>query len=257
MKTLGYLSLIFTATLLVVLSSPDSARADYDCGDFASQAEAQDYLLPGDPHGLDADSDGIACESNPCPCSSGSSGGSGGSEESEPAAPPPYRLKKSVARRAAKRLVKRFVARSRSVDSITFGPCRRRSERRVNCFATALGETTVKATTCQLRVAVRAVNRQPQASLAARRCRARPTARLTAARAEGAIRDRARELTDVRVAIAELERRNHRLIVGIVEWIERPKPGTRESCFAEIKVEQEPPQGLRTSILEFGCEPAS
>ena len=29
----------------------------------------------GDPHGLDADGDGIACESNPCPCSTGGGGG--------------------------------------------------------------------------------------------------------------------------------------------------------------------------------------
>ncbi len=42
---------------------------DYDCGDFANQGEAQEYLSPGDPYGLDADNDGIACESLPCPCS--------------------------------------------------------------------------------------------------------------------------------------------------------------------------------------------
>jgi hypothetical protein len=41
----------------------------YNCGDFASQAQAQAVLRadPRDPNGLDADNDGIACESNRSP----------------------------------------------------------------------------------------------------------------------------------------------------------------------------------------------
>lgn len=42
---------------------------DYDCADFSNQAEAQEYLLPGDPYRLDGDGDGVACEDLPCPCS--------------------------------------------------------------------------------------------------------------------------------------------------------------------------------------------
>ena len=37
---------------------------DRDCPDFATQAEAQQALAPGDPERLDRDNDGIACESN-------------------------------------------------------------------------------------------------------------------------------------------------------------------------------------------------
>ena len=39
---------------------------DLDCADFATQAEAQAVYNqdPSDPHGLDADNDGIACEVN-------------------------------------------------------------------------------------------------------------------------------------------------------------------------------------------------
>jgi hypothetical protein len=42
---------------------PDSGR-DLDCDDFYSQGEAQEVLEddPSDPHGLDADEDGEACE---------------------------------------------------------------------------------------------------------------------------------------------------------------------------------------------------
>ena len=38
---------------------------DYDCDDFESQEEAQLYLAPGDPYGLDEDGNGLACETLP------------------------------------------------------------------------------------------------------------------------------------------------------------------------------------------------
>ena len=45
-------------------ASPPAERADLDCDDFATQAEAQaEYAAdPSDPNGLDADGDGVACE---------------------------------------------------------------------------------------------------------------------------------------------------------------------------------------------------
>lgn len=55
-----------------LLTTRPASAADMDCGDFATQAEAQAFFAaagPGDPHLLDGDGDGIACESNPCPCS--------------------------------------------------------------------------------------------------------------------------------------------------------------------------------------------
>jgi endonuclease YncB( thermonuclease family) len=65
--------------VFVALVTPASAVAqDRDCGDFDSQAEAQDFYEragPGDPHGLDADGDGRACDSNPCPCRGPGGGG--------------------------------------------------------------------------------------------------------------------------------------------------------------------------------------
>ena len=38
--------------------------ADKDCRDFASQSQAQDFMdqSDGDPHRLDGDNDGVACE---------------------------------------------------------------------------------------------------------------------------------------------------------------------------------------------------
>jgi hypothetical protein len=58
---------------LTTLAAPAQAK-DMDCGNFSTQAQAQSYFLAhggpsSDPDYLDADGDGIACESNPCPCS--------------------------------------------------------------------------------------------------------------------------------------------------------------------------------------------
>lgn len=60
--------LLATAALV----APPAHAADKDCGDFASQKAAQIFFLdngaPGsDPHRLDADGDGVVCESNPAP----------------------------------------------------------------------------------------------------------------------------------------------------------------------------------------------
>lgn len=47
------------------LAGVASAQPERDCPDFATQADAQAALnsVPGDPERLDADDDGIACES--------------------------------------------------------------------------------------------------------------------------------------------------------------------------------------------------
>jgi endonuclease YncB( thermonuclease family) len=78
--------LAVAAGILALTSLPNSqARAqDFDCGDFANQAQAQAQLLPGDPYNLDGDGDGVACESLPCPCSTDA----GGAQEPAPSPPP-------------------------------------------------------------------------------------------------------------------------------------------------------------------------
>ena len=171
---------LFLSSLLalaaVAFLAPTSAVAgtDYDCADFANQAEAQEYLLPGDPYRLDGDNDGKACEDLPCPCSYGEGSGEGpGGDGGEPTKPPPYHLSKAAARRAAREVARDFVLRNPKVTSLRFGACRRLSERRVDCRGVARGHTRTARTTCHLRIAVRAVDRQPRARLAATRCTTR------------------------------------------------------------------------------------
>ena len=67
------LGAVIVVALVAVLTPATAPARDRDCGGFATQAAAQDYFLAlggpaQDPDRLDADHDGIACESNPCPC---------------------------------------------------------------------------------------------------------------------------------------------------------------------------------------------
>jgi endonuclease YncB( thermonuclease family) len=75
--------LALVAGLLALLSAgPAQAVVDRDCSDFATQKAAQVFFLQNspstDPHRLDADGDGVACDANPCPCYVGSTVPSGG-----------------------------------------------------------------------------------------------------------------------------------------------------------------------------------
>ncbi|WP_210651367.1 thermonuclease family protein [Nocardioides sp. SYSU D00065] len=80
--------LVIALSFASLTQSPAGATKmlDRDCGDFPSQAAAQNFFnsLAGDPHGLDADGNGIACESNPCPCI-----GRGNPGPQNPTNPPP------------------------------------------------------------------------------------------------------------------------------------------------------------------------
>ncbi|WGX99219.1 excalibur calcium-binding domain-containing protein [Nocardioides sp. L-11A] len=83
------LSIAGTALTLATAQASTAAAAakDMNCDDFPNQAAAQNYFVNhggpnSDPDGLDRDGDGIACDSNPCPCSSSTGGASGGSGHS-------------------------------------------------------------------------------------------------------------------------------------------------------------------------------
>jgi hypothetical protein len=63
-------SFVVAACWVTCFLAPAGARSSqqadlYDCSDFTYQEDAQAQLLPGDPYGLDADNDGIACEELP------------------------------------------------------------------------------------------------------------------------------------------------------------------------------------------------
>lgn len=263
MKVASSLLLLVAAFLIFDAAPAAAAARDYDCADFATQAEAEEYLLPGDPYNLDADNDGIACEDLPCPCSStpgqGAGGGGGGGEPAEPPPPPPFHLKMSTARHLALKIASRFTRRNPRVDTASVDGCSRRGERRIDCAATARGETAASQTTCHLRIAVRAVNRHPKASLGSSRCDTRPKLKLTAKRAERAIRARGNEIAGKGVALGLLERRSRTSFIGTAEWTQRRRaadPASKEECFALIEAELAPSNRLHVRVLERDCEPS-
>ncbi|MGH3930705.1 MAG: excalibur calcium-binding domain-containing protein, partial [Pseudonocardiaceae bacterium] len=63
----GLSTSVVAAALFVGISGTALAAQDLNCGDFATQEQAQAVLDsdPSDPNGLDGDNDGIACESLP------------------------------------------------------------------------------------------------------------------------------------------------------------------------------------------------
>ncbi len=73
-RKLSLLATAATFAALLFAALPSSAVAgDKDCANFASQRAAQIFFLKHggprrDPHRLDGDDDGVACEDNPCPC---------------------------------------------------------------------------------------------------------------------------------------------------------------------------------------------
>ncbi|MAO79560.1 fibronectin type III domain-containing protein [uncultured Nocardioides sp.] len=78
-----------SSSLAVLAASPASAFVDRDCGDFANQKAAQIFYLKAggpssDPHNLDSDNDGVACESNPAPYYYGKTLPGGGDDKPKP-----------------------------------------------------------------------------------------------------------------------------------------------------------------------------
>lgn len=138
------------AFALLAYAPAGASAADLDCADFATQEEAQEHLYPGDPHRLDGDNDGVACEDLP---SGGAGGGGGGDTGSGTVAPPPPpELSKPAARRAAKRKARRFANNHRNVQRVSFKGCGRRSAHKVTCRFVLRGP---RGASCRLRVAVR------------------------------------------------------------------------------------------------------
>ena len=174
----SFLPALLGALCLAVLAAPKAAALDYNCPDFANQAEAEEYLLPGDPYHLDADNDGIACEDLPCPCSStpGGGGGEPGGGESTTAEPPkPPRLNKAVARRAAMHKAHRYARHNPRISRLSFKGCRRRTRHKVRCGFVGRGRTSTAKVGCHITVVVTGEGSHAHARLrAACRSRRRP-----------------------------------------------------------------------------------
>jgi hypothetical protein len=227
------------AMTLIGIAAPSASahRRDYDCADFATQAEAEEYLLPGDPYNLDADSDGIACEDLPCPCSyspGGSGGGAGGGSTELPPAPPPKppKLNKAVARAAALAKSRRYNLRNRLISRISFQGCRRSSRYKIRCSFYGTGRSQTASTTCNIIVIVKGEGSVASTKLRPS-CRSERLLYLTFQRALPAIREGGEELASRGVTLFDSERVSNTKIEATAEWTQ-PTKGGREECEARF-----------------------
>jgi hypothetical protein len=202
---------------IVAAPAASAHRRDYDCEDFANQAEAEEYLLPGDPYNLDADNDGIACEDLPCPCDS-TPGGESAIVDPGPAPPPkPPRLNKAVARATAMAKARRFNHRNRLISRTSFQGCERRTPYKLLCGFYGRGRSATVKGTCNIIVIVEGEGSRASARLRAS-CKSERNRFLTFARAIPAIRLAAEEVAERGVTFAESGRLNPVEIEATVEW---------------------------------------
>lgn len=236
------------AVLAVLAVAPASASADYDCADFATQEEAQEYLLPGDPYGLDGDNDGVACEDLP----SGGDGDSGSPGTAMP--PPPPKLDKGVARNVAKQAARNVVSESSRLDSVAFKGCRRKARQHVNCRFLARGATGDQRVECRFKVSVEGTDESPTTDVGPRRCRTETTERLRYGRAKAAMQRAAADLAGKPVPL-DISRLNRRTFWGWSEW-RQPTPDSTatEACYVELTVELQPSGSLRIRAESFECQ---
>lgn len=229
-------------------SLPETAAAfDYDCSDFATQEEAQEQLLPGDPYRLDADNDGIACEDLP---SGGGGGGGGGSQPAPP--PPPPKLEKDAAREAAKQEARRYNRRSARIDAVAFNGCSRRSRQKVVCKFTARGETSGQVTTCGIRIAVQGEGSDASAGAPRAHCSTNQKLVLSYARAKQALQTNANQIAGKSVPLV-VERRSRVSFAGESEWRQIATNGTPQQCFLQLIVEMRSSGSLGVRVIRREC----
>jgi hypothetical protein len=241
--------LTFIVPVFLVLTPSNASALDYDCEDFASQEEAQEYLLPGDPYRLDADNDGVACEDLP----PGEGGGRNDSGPSMPEPPPPPELYKDVARDAAIHAAHAFVSQSDQLDSAAFKGCHRKALQHVNCNFVGRGQTSEQRVTCRFKVSVEGLNRDPATHVGHVVCRTEQRAILHYAEAKQAMEESATAIADKPVRL-ELERRNRLAFAGWASWrLPSSSPPGAESCELELVVERASSGALQVRTRNLRC----
>lgn len=245
------LSIVLGGLALLSLLPAGAAAGDLDCADFATQEEAQENLLPGDPHRLDGDGDGIACEELP----SGGSGSTGESAPSQPPPPPPPpKLEKTAARLAAERKARKFTRRHAGLDSVSLRGCGRRSRHKVTCQFVARGQSQARRTTCSFRVAVKGEGAiVSSARLRGISCRSQVRTVLSPERAKSAMEAAARQIAGLAVPVFAVFRSGPRSFTGLAEWTQVASTEVEERCSVELTAEKPPTGPIQVSDHNLDC----
>jgi hypothetical protein len=147
------------------------------------------------------------------------------------------------------------------------GRCARRSRLRVDCEATAVGETTRRVKRCDLRIRVRAVREtyfwgllegwDAQASITSHRCRTESTPYLALARARPGLQRAADEFAGVSTKITDLERNGDVGYRAKAKW-ERPavhptEDFPTERCSVELEATLGSDRTIAVATEGFSC----
>lgn len=254
MKRIALLLAAVAVLTVCAIPGPPAAQArDYNCSDFATQEEAQEHLLPGDPDGLDADNDGVACEDLP---SGGGGGGGGGGGSAEPAPPPPPpKLNKAAVRAAAMRVARKLARHSARIQTLSFPGCSRGSRTKVTCRFLGESETPTSETTCGFRVVVTGEGSATSTRLHGPRCHTRQTLFLSARRARQAMQERADEIAGKRARLPFLQREGRVAFTGLAEWTGLSSTSSRQTCSMALTAELLPSNVVSVEDFKPECEP--
>jgi len=241
-------ALVFFGFATIAGAEPVATASDYDCSDFATQEEAQEYLEPGDPYRLDADNDGVACED--LPSGGGGETGDGGGGSSDPPPPPePPKLRKSAAKQAAWQEVRRFDRRNADVNGAQLTRCVRRSKYNVNCRFVVDGKVGSLRTTCNLGVVVRGRGGRANARL-------EPVCRsyreLLPGPAIEAMRKRVEEIAARPAEIIGFSRHSRLYFVGQGHWTSQGVGGAEE-CTVYLVAHLLPSDRVQVEARELEC----
>lgn len=239
-----------TGVLLIAPSASQASAVDFDCTDFSDQATAQEYLHPGDPHALDLDGNGIACEGLPCPCVREGA-------DSRQTSGNALHLTNADARRAAGKIAREFARSEDGVTTAGVEECHRRAPHRIDCLAVSRGKTTTTKTLCRLRIAVRATARNPHAGLLSSKCQTWSSLKLTAADALAELSEQMREIIGQPVQIVTTERESRLGFRALAEWTRPEATGGARRCTAFLTATLiAPPDLVEVSVLFLDCKPA-
>lgn len=226
-----------------------SAFVDLDCGDFSTQEEAQGYLLPGDPHRLDADNDGIACETLP----PGSVSWDPPPPMDPPKSEPKPKLNAAAAKRAAEGKARRFVRKNRKVQGFAGQGCNRRSRTRINCWFKARGATYTKRVSCSIKVEVSGEGRRASGTLRRPSCHStsRPYLKYDAALRE--LRSHSSREYGPTSILTDVERAGRFRFSADVDWDGLNETGSPVACWAELSAHFTPGRGIKVAAGKAKC----
>lgn len=221
--------------------APAMATDQWECSNFSSQEQAQEFFYPGDPNNLDPDKDGIACEGLPCPCSDAARSAKSGRHSDHFT---------RGAERISKSLIAGLTRQSPDLQSWSFNGCHR-NRSNVDCLLGAQGESISRRLACRYAITVSAGRRRATGRIIGHSCHSVSLPHLTMKRAKRAMWDAVGAAAGpgaepLPLVVSRIDRLT---IGGTSVWVTNPDPATRQGeniCELRMTAELRPKTGRVT-----------